>query len=215
MWIRQRIISVYWITRMANKISAVILAAGMSRRMGRPKMLLPWRNTTVLGQVVTTFHQAGIQDIIVVTGGDKAIVESEVERLAYSMAVRSVYNPDFEIRGMMTSIQTGIKALATDFEAVLIGLGDQPQVEITTIKNLLDHFHKAHGSIIIPSHNQRRGHPILLDRNHSHDLMLRDPSSSLRDFLNLNQDKINYIDAGESILQDLDTPQDYQQYHKA
>ncbi len=115
----------------------------------------------------------------------------------------------------MTSIQTGIKALATDFEAVLIGLGDQPQVEITTIKNLLDHFHKANGSIIIPSHNQRRGHPILLDRNHSHDLMLRDPSSSLRDFLNLNQDKINYIDSGESILQDLDTPQDYQQYHKA
>ncbi len=83
---------------MANKISAVILAAGMSRRMGQPKMLLPWRNTTVLGQVVTTFYQAGIQDIIVVTGGDKAIVESEVERLAYRMAVRSVYNPDFEIR---------------------------------------------------------------------------------------------------------------------
>lgn len=200
---------------MANKISAVILAAGMSRRMGQPKMLLPWRSTTVLGQVVTSFHQAGIQDIIVVTGGDKAIVESEVERLAYRMAVRSVYNPDFEKSGMMTSIQTGIKALATDFEAVLIGLGDQPQVEITTIKNLLDHFHKANGSIIIPSHNQHRGHPILLDRNHSHDLMLRDPSSSLRDFLNLNQDKINYIDSGESILQDLDTPQDYQQYHKA
>jgi molybdenum cofactor cytidylyltransferase len=61
-------------------ISAILLAAGQSKRMGRPKMLLPWGNTTVLGKVIETIRNAGIDDILVVTGGAK----NEVEKLVAS-----------------------------------------------------------------------------------------------------------------------------------
>lgn len=61
-----------------NAIAAIILAAGLSKRMGQPKMLLPWGETTVLGQVVATIAAAGIEDILVVTGGEREGVEAEI-----------------------------------------------------------------------------------------------------------------------------------------
>ena len=67
---------------MTRVIAAILLAAGESHRMGQPKMLLPWGGTTVLGQVVATFAAAGIEDILVVTGGAREQVESLVANLA-------------------------------------------------------------------------------------------------------------------------------------
>ena len=123
---------------MTPNISAIILAAGKSQRMGQPKMLLPWKDTTVLGQVVMTFSKVGIADIIVVTGGDREVVETEVSRLADpDFPYRAVFNPSFEQRGMMSSIQTGLAAAPPDCKAVLIGLGDQPQVEEKTLRDIL------------------------------------------------------------------------------
>jgi CTP:molybdopterin cytidylyltransferase MocA len=78
---------------MGNDISAILLAAGLSSRMGRPKLLLPWGKTTVLGQVVATFARAGIEDIVVVTGGAREQVEELVVILAKDFPVRSLYNP--------------------------------------------------------------------------------------------------------------------------
>ena len=107
-------------------ISAIILAAGQSKRMGRPKMTLPWGNTTVLGRVIETLHQAGIEDILVVTGGAKV----EVENIAATYQSRTTHNENFENEEMLTSIQLGIRAQKAKSEATLICLGDQPQVEV-------------------------------------------------------------------------------------
>ena len=76
---------------MAPEVSAIILAAGKSRRMGQPKMLLRWGDTTVLGQVVKVFSGVGLRDILVVTGGDRAAVEAEIEGLAREYPVRQEY----------------------------------------------------------------------------------------------------------------------------
>ena len=184
----------------------------MSQRMGQPKMVLPWGETTVLGRVVEVVSEAGIKNIFIVTGGDREKVELEISRLNKKFPVTPVYNPDHEKSGMLWSILTGVNAIPEDAEAVLIGLGDQPQVEVATVNKILDLFDQKGPGIIIPSHNHRRGHPILLDSTMIHELMTFTPDNTLRDFLNAHRGKISYIAAGKSVLQDLDTPMDYEKY---
>ncbi len=197
---------------MSSKVSAIILAAGKSQRMGQPKMVLPWGETTVLGRVIEVFYKAGIQSLLVVTGGDRDVVESEVTRLKNDYPVTSVYNPDYEKSGMLSSILAGISAIPGNTEAMLIGLGDQPQVEIATVKNILDLFSEKRQGIIIPSYNHRRGHPLLFDSAKVQELRAYRPDATLRDFLTAHQGEISYITADISVLQDLDTPQDYEKY---
>lgn len=197
---------------MNPRVSAIVLAAGKSQRMGQPKMVLPWGETTVLGQVVKVFSEAGVRNLFIVTGGDREKVEHEISRLNNKFPVTPVYNPDHEKGGMLSSILAGLNAVPEDAEAVLIGLGDQPQVEIATVKEILDLFDQKRHGIIIPSYNHRRGHPILLDSAMVQELKFFRPEYTLRDFLNTHQGEISYITAEISVLQDLDTPQDYEKY---
>jgi molybdenum cofactor cytidylyltransferase len=111
---------------MGNNISTILLAAGLSSRMGQPKLLLPWGGTTVLGQVVSTFAAVGIEEIIVVTGGVREQIEGLVAELAKDYPVRTVYNPAYARGEMLSSIQAGLSALNSQPRAALIGLGDQP-----------------------------------------------------------------------------------------
>ena len=159
---------------MTGEISAILLAAGESRRMGQPKMLLPWGATTVLGQVVSIFS-AGLSlkldqridpqpGIIVVTGGARILVEAEAARLAEQYPLRMVYNPDYALGGMVSSIQAGLTALGPEIIAALIGLGDQPQVREETIRQICTAFEQTGSPIVIPSFQNRRGHPWLAAR---------------------------------------------------
>jgi molybdenum cofactor cytidylyltransferase len=198
--------------KMGFRISAIILAAGKSQRMGQPKMILPWGETTVLGRVVEVFSEAEIHTLLIVIGGDREKVESEIFRLKNDFPVTPVYNPDHEKSGMLSSILAGLNAIPEDAEAVLIGLGDQPQVEVATVKSIIKLFRQSKPEIIIPSYDNRRGHPILLASTMVQELKTLEPKYTLRDFLNIHQGEITYISAGISILQDLDTPQDYKKY---
>src|SRR5512140_1251978 len=87
-------------------ISAIILAAGESKRMGQPKMLLRWGKTTVLAQVISTFQEAGIADILVITGGAK----EQVERIVHHYGARGVFNEQFAGGEMLSSLQLGLHA---------------------------------------------------------------------------------------------------------
>src|SRR6266540_253576 len=111
-------------------ISAIILAAGQSKRMGQPKMLLPWGTSTVIEHVITTFLNAGIEDVIVVTGGAR----EQVERPISQYPVRKVHNNDYAAGEMLSSIQCALRAMPDLSQAVLIGLGDQPQVQERSVR---------------------------------------------------------------------------------
>src|SRR5215510_12952944 len=121
-------------------ISAIILAAGQSKRMGQPKMLLPWGNVTAIEHVISVFVKAGIDDILVITGGTREQVEKVVENSQYHSKIQTIYNEKHERGEMLSSIQCGLRALIAEQDsskdarikpqmAALIGLGDQPQVE--------------------------------------------------------------------------------------
>lgn len=186
-------------------ISAIILAAGQSKRMGKPKMLLPWEKSTVLQTVITTFQAAGVDDILVVTGGARIQVEELIGQTA-----QTVYNENFEYGEMLSSIQTGLKYKLSESSAALIGLGDQPQVQAKVIQHVLQEYKQSNAPIIVPSYQMRRGHPWLVARDLWQEILNMPIDETAREFLNSHAKEIHYLKIeSPSILQDLDTPQDY------
>jgi molybdenum cofactor cytidylyltransferase len=188
-------------------IAAIVLAAGMSRRMGEPKMVLPWGQTTVIGHVVNVLAQPGIDEIVVVTGGAHDLVEAALQ----GSPARLVYNPRYKEEEMAYSLQTGLLALSEKVAASLVVLGDQPQIESEVVRDVLGAFELSKADLVIPSYRMRRGHPWLISRSLWQDLLNLPSGKTLRDLLNANADRIYYLEVKTpSILQDLDTPQDYQ-----
>jgi molybdenum cofactor cytidylyltransferase len=186
-------------------ISAIILAAGESKRMGQPKMLLPWDRSTVLQTVISTFQSAGIKDILVITGGAHAQVDALI-----GQTVQIVLNENYARGEMLSSIQTGLKVKMSESQAALIALGDQPQVEARSILHILQEYKQTSAPIIVPSYQMRRGHPWLVARELWDEILKMPAGETSRDFLNRHAKDIHYIKLDTpTILQDLDTPEQY------
>ncbi len=195
-------------------IAAIVLAAGLSRRMGRPKLSLPWRDTTVIGQVVSVLSAAGIAEILVVTGGAR----QEIETALRGTPARLVFNPRFEASEMVDSLQVGLAQLSPSVEATLVALGDQPQIQWPVVQAVLQAYAQANAqanaehpsALIVPSYQMKRGHPWLVARALWSELSQLRPPETLRDFLSRHAEEIFYLPvAADTILRDLDTPDDY------
>ena len=207
---------------MDAEISTILLAAGESRRMGRPKLLLPWGNTTVLGKVIASFAEgfksavspeAGSRksnwEIVVITGGDRPQVENLLKELAKEYPVRAVYNPEYAHSGMISSLKTGLQAIGPSVTAVLVGLGDQPQVRPETIREIRAAYIQTRARLVVPSFQQRRGHPWLVARSLWQEILELPAPTTPRQFLQKHADETTYVSADETTLQDLDTPEEY------
>ena len=191
-------------------ISVIILAAGQSRRMGQPKMLLTWGNFTVIEHVITTFLKAGIDDIVLVTGGAR----EQVEKVTAQYPIRRIYNGDYAKGEMLSSLQLGLTAMSAQVQAALIGLGDQPQVQERSVRLVCEAYRENKPQLVVPSFQMRRGHPWLVARPLWGELLELKPPESPRDFLNKHAGEIRYVGVNTpSILADLDTPEDYQKSH--
>ncbi|GAB4505164.1 MAG: hypothetical protein Fur0043_21590 [Anaerolineales bacterium] len=202
-------------------IAALLLAAGQSRRMGKPKMLLPWGKTTVLGQVIATLQAGGAERIVVVTGSGREEVEALVAQVAQQYTANvpllyTVYNQDFVAGEMLSSVQAGLRYLAENVpsaEGAFIAPGDQPQVQERSVRCVMQAYHSEGAPLVVPSFHRRRGHPWLAGRSHWEEILRLKPPASLRDFLNRHADAIRYVEVDDpGVLQDLDTPNDYLQW---
>jgi len=194
-------------------IAGVVLAAGKSERMGRPKMSLPWGDTTVIGQVVSTLISAGLDQVVVVTGGGRGEVEGALSSLPRDWPVRTVINPDYAAGEMLSSLQIGIASLGGKIEAALVALGDQPQIEGEVVKSILSAYRQSKANLVIPSYAMRRGHPMLIARPLWAALLALRYPQTLRDLIQAYGDQILYVSVDNpSILQDLDTPRDYREF---
>lgn len=203
-------------------ISAIVLAAGESKRMGQPKMLLPWREGTVLTHVIAIFRAAGVEDILVVTGGAR----EQVEELAAGLGVRTVFNEAFQTGEMLSSIQCGLRALISpplsqsaletlhkERAAALIGLGDQPQVQAGSVQRVCEAFLETEANLVVPSYRLRRGHPWLIAYPLWEEFLRLQPPASPRDFLNAHAADIHYVNVDDpNILADLDTLEEYRRW---
>ena len=189
-------------------ISAIVLAAGASKRMGEPKMLMPWGKSTVLQTIISTLQAASVNDILVVTGGARQQVEMLVGK-----TVQTVFNSEYEKGEMLSSIQLGLSVKMHEASAALICLGDQPQVKERTVRSVCEAFFHNKARIVVPSYEMQRGHPWLIARPLWDEFLALKPPRTPRDFLKKHAGKIQYVTVDTpSIIEDLDTHEDYLKY---
>jgi molybdenum cofactor cytidylyltransferase len=191
-----------------HHISAVVVAGGLSSRMGTSKQLLPYGPHTVIEHIVDVLLACPLDEIVVVTGHTR----DELEALLEPWPVCCVVNPDYEVGEMLSSVQRGLAALGSDADAALLALGDQPQIEAGVVRELVEAYQRTHASLVIPSFEMQRGHPILVDRRHWDAILALDWDRALRDVINAHADRIHYVTvATDSILRDIDTAEEYAQ----
>jgi molybdenum cofactor cytidylyltransferase len=189
-------------------IGAVILAAGLSRRMGGAKLVLPWAGRTVIEQVVGTLQAAGVEEIVAVTGGFREQVQTALE----NQPVKLVYNPDHVASEMLVSLQVGTRELSKEITALLVVLGDQPLIEVGVVRAVVEAHRVSGAKIVIPSYEMRRGHPWLVERSLWPGLLSLTREQTMRDFLTAHDREIEYVTVDSPwILKDMDTPEDYQE----
>jgi molybdenum cofactor cytidylyltransferase len=187
-------------------ITAIILAAGESKRMGQPKLGLPWGGTTVLGRVIQVLKLAEVEDILVVLGGSREVGES----ICREQGVRTAFNDDHATTDMLVSLQTGLNDASPGARAALVALGDQPQIQEATVRIVIEAYRNQEAPLVVPSYRMRRGHPWLVSRLFWREIFeMRAPDTS-RDFLSRHALDIQYVDSeSATILEDLDSPEDY------
>lgn len=189
-------------------VAAVVLAAGSSRRMGRDKLTLPWGEHTVIEQVLASLQTGGVSEIWLVTGAAHAALDACLA----GRDLHLVYNPDHAGGEMTRSLQVGLNSLPPQASAALVVLGDQPQIEPEVVQAVVQAYQQQQAGLVVPSYQRRRGHPWLLSRRYWLEVLALSAPETLRDFLNRRANDVYYINTGrESILLDLDTPQDYQE----
>ncbi len=194
-------------------ITAIVLAAGPSKRMGQPKMLLPWGEKTVLATVLSTIRKADIPSLVVVTGARRI----EVEKICASYEAIVVHNPDYDNDDMLVSLQMGLQTARdkTPAESALICLGDQPQVEEGCVRAVASRFIETGSNLVVPSYQMRRGHPWLAARPLWEEILQMRPPQTPRDFLNRHADDIAYVEVDTpSVLADIDTFEEYLKFIK-
>ena len=142
-------------------IAALILAAGGSRRLGRPKQLEPWGSTTLLGHVIDLVESFPVDETWVVVGADLDRVVNEIG----SRPVGIVQNPDWET-GLASSLRVGLDALTrlSKADGVLVFLGDQPAVRADVVTALIEKHRRASPKAIVPKYRYSQGNPVLIDR---------------------------------------------------
>jgi molybdenum cofactor cytidylyltransferase len=186
-------------------ITAIVLAAGESKRMGRPKQLLPFGKQTLIETVVDHVCQSRVKKIMVVLGANRDLV---AKRLA-KFPVVTVINPRYK-DGMLSSIQLGFDAITMDATAALIILGDQPTIPAWIIDRIIDAFHSSKKGIVIPTHHGRRGHPILIDTKYRDEVAVLDPAVGLRALIHGHPGDVEEVSVeSPTILKDIDYPEDY------
>ncbi len=200
-----------------GNVAAIVLAAGQSSRMGQLKQVMPWgAGSTVIGEVVKRLQAvAELSEIVVVTGRDREQVAARVAEAAVDAqqaaapVVRTVFNPQFAQAEMARSVQTGLDALPGDTLAALMVLGDQPQLRPETIAALLQRWRETQSPVVAPFYRGQRGNPVLLDRA-VWPLVRALPDSANPRQIFQAAGRIEPVDLeDDTILRDLDTPEDY------
>lgn len=137
-------------------VSAILLAAGESKRMGKPKQLVPLGNTTMVEQTTDNLLSSRVSEVIVVVGHRAEEVMKRVATKPIKIALNPIYH-----QGMGTSIVAGLNLVDSRAQAVMLVLGDQPFVDSQTINRLIEEFDAHDKGIAIPVYQGRRGHPII------------------------------------------------------
>ena len=189
-------------------VSAILLAAGQSKRMGELKQLMPFGQSTIVEQAVDNLLGSAVDEVIVVVGYK---AEDVIKAIA-AKPIKLAINPDYE-QGMSTSIIAGLNLVHGRVQGVMLALGDQPLVNSQTINSLIEEFYNHDKGIAVPTYQGSRGHPIIFAIKYKEKLLKLKGDVGGRQIIKDHPgDVLEVAVNSESIVADFDTTDDYQAY---
>ena len=192
-------------------ISAIILAAGESKRMGaQNKLLLPFGEKTLIENIVDTVLASQVSEVIVVLGHESARIRDVLR----NRKVRFAINLDFE-EGMTTSIQTGVRTISPQAKGFMICLSDLLFIKVKEFNKLLHAFEKDltknEYSIVLPSFQGQRGNPVIFSVSYKSAILEHRGKNGCRGVIKQNPEHVfEQVMETANILKDIDTKEDYQ-----
>jgi molybdenum cofactor cytidylyltransferase len=188
-----------------TEIWAIVLAAGESKRMGSPKMLLPFKGLTMIESVISNVLDSKIKNVMVVLGADR----DPILKLIRTKAVKYCYNENHK-DGMLSSVVCGFSNIPIDHSAVLVFQGDQPLITPKVINSVIEVYKSSGKGIVIPVYKNKRGHPILIDNKYRDEIQKLSPDEGLRSLALKFPDDVSEVNTDEAgILRDFDTYDEY------
>jgi molybdenum cofactor cytidylyltransferase len=197
--------------RTKHALGAILLAAGASTRMGCVKLLLPWKNSTLLEHSIEQLKESEIDFFVVVLGANQDIMREKVNFDGIDVVVNSQWQ-----KGMATSIASGVSFLLKkkpEIQSVLVALADQPLLDYKYYNNLIDKFLISKNKIVASSYSDAMGVPAIFDRDYFDDLLNLEGSQGARSLLRGGSVKVTPVNAGELAL-DLDTRETYNRVYE-
>jgi molybdenum cofactor cytidylyltransferase len=193
-------------------ITAVVLSAGESSRMGRPKALLPIGGQTFIERIVAALSDAGLEKIIVVLGHNAEALKRSIAPLPVTVLINQDY-----ARGQLSSLQVAIRHLLADenCQAVLVHLVDHPYLDARLARLLMERFRDSGKPIVVPRFQGRRGHPVIFARALFQELLDAPLDQGAKAVVNAHRHETLEVDTTEEgITLDIDTPELYRQHVK-
>src|SRR5438132_10355834 len=186
-------------------VDAVVLAAGLSRRMGQPKPLMQVNRRSFLEQAIHTLREGGCRYVVAVLNGE----DDWADRLADVAGAAVVLNEDLSSE-QLDSLRLGVRALPEDSAAVAVLPVDFPLVRPATVAALVHSFDKSPAPLIRPVYKGAPGHPTIFARALYDDLMHAHGAQGARDVVAAYAGEIRNIEVDdEGVIIDIDTPEDY------
>jgi molybdenum cofactor cytidylyltransferase len=189
-------------------LTAIVLAAGMSRRMGgENKLLLPFGDKTMLETTLDHIFASGVEEVVVVVGHEA----DKVRSLLGDRPVKVILNPDYAT-GMTSSIQTGIREASPGTEGFMICLSDMPLIEAATYRALAEVFFEKKKTeervIVQPFYENAPGNPVIFSAIYKNELLAHDFPEGCKPVVQANRDFVVRVNAAtDAVLRDADTPE--------
>lgn len=197
-------------------ISAIVLAAGMSRRMkGENKLLLPFGDKTMLETTLDQIRASGVGEVVVVLGHEAGRVRENLK----NRPVKMVFNPDFA-SGMTSSIQAGIRATSPDTQGFMICLSDMPLIDLAIYRQLTDVFFEkiktAQRVIVQPVFENTPGNPVAFSAIFKNAILALEHAEGCKPVVQANREFVVRVPvSSDSILRDADTLADFEKVKKS
>ena len=196
--------------RRTFSLGVVILAAGRSARMGKPKLLLPWAGTSVLGHLIEQWQALRFRQIAVVCAPGNLLIQAELDRLGFPAQDR-IFNPAPE-QGMFCSIRCSAQwpGWQKDLTHWAIVLGDQPHLEPQTLRQVLEFSATHPARVCQPARHGHARHPVLLPKT-EFQRIARSTAVTLKEFIAAKPRQVALCEVDDPGLDlDIDRPEDYE-----
>jgi molybdenum cofactor cytidylyltransferase len=191
-------------------IIGVVLSAGESSRMGRPKALLPIEGQRFIERIIRVLELSRVGRTIVVLGHRAEQLRGQIEHLP----VEIVINPDYQ-SGQLSSLQAAIRHIERDDRCagMLVHLVDHPFIDVVLVDELIDGFFETKKLIVVPRYKEKRGHPVIFSRELFGELLNAPVDQGAKAIVNAHRQDTLEIDwQDEGITLDIDTPELYRQH---